>query len=137
MFIKSPIHIATVLVLGVFAFSGAAFAHFAQGQKVVESKSTTQPKVKSVTTENTAVETPALAPTQSEPCSKTVTETNDTSGSNATNIKRTEVHCQSSTESGSTSVDISNDSSQSATTGDSTGQSGTASNNDTTDINVN
>ncbi len=134
---KSSVRLVAALAILVFASSGAAFAHFASDQKAVESGRTTQPKVESATTNSNPVPNSTLTPIQSEPCTKTVTETNDTSGPNATNIKKTEVHCQSHSSSGSTSVDVENSTDQSAVTGDSTGQSGTASNTDTTDINVN
>lgn len=137
MFTKSPIHIATVLALGVFAFSGAVFAHQAMNEKTVESTPVPQAKVESASTQITPPPISTPVTTEADPCTKTITQSTDSSNGNSTNVKSTDVHCQSHTDSSNTSVDINNSTHQSATTGDSTGQSGTASNSDTTHINVN
>jgi hypothetical protein len=136
---KSPIRVAAVLAVLVFASSGAAFAHFASTPEIVQSKATNiQPKVESASTTVTNETVPTTeTSTQSGPCTKTVTESSDTDEPGVTNVNKTEIHCHDESSGGSTMVNISNESSQSATSGDSDGQSGSVSNSDTTDIQVN
>lgn len=124
------------LFLVAFIFSGAVFAHFSASQEVTGTKPMLQPKVEAVSTSQ-PVETPVLAPVQPQPCTKTVTEDKTTSGSNVINTSKTEVTCNSVSNNGSSSVNITSDSTQSAQSGDSTGQSGSASNSNSTDVTVN
>jgi hypothetical protein len=135
---KSLTRVTAVLAVLILASSGAAFAHFASNPEIVESKTVvTQPQVESASTDNTSSPNPVQTPVGSQPCTKSVTESSDGSGTNAVNVKKTEIHCQSQSGSDSTSIDVQSSSDQSATTGDSTGRSGAASNSDTTDVQVN
>lgn len=78
-----------------------------------------------------------LEATEDEACSTTTTENRIESDQNAVNESSTTVTCEVETEgNGSTDIRIENNTEQNATTGDSTGTSGSASNSNRTDINI-
>lgn len=101
-------------------------------QQQTVTKSETAASVATPAVESVQTTTPAPA-TPADPCNQKITETQTTS--NSVNSKHTVVKCESS-HGGTTSIEISNDVDQTATTGESTGGSGTTSNSTTTSIDI-
>ncbi len=132
--------IVSLIIVGIVAIGGIAFAKVSLVHHVNDSLQSTktssndpkqsQPRVKAATIG------PSKVNDQSGNCNKNISETNNTSGTNVSNSKTTVVQCKSVSQNGTTSVNITNDNNQSAHTGSSDGQTGTATNTDTTNINV-
>ena len=129
--------VSTIIFLILLVLGGMAFARFApdQAYETPVMPSVTSPQVEAAVDAHHETEAVLPSETEADPCTNTVTEHSSESGTNSINESSTAVHCASDSHHG-TNIDINNDVNQSATTGDSDGQSGTASNSNTTDINV-
>lgn len=130
--------VSTIIFLILLALGGIAFARLGQQQAYeapIMPSVTSSPHVEAAVDAHPETETVLPIESVTDPCSSTVTEHSSESGTNSVNESNTVVHCASDSHQG-TKVDIRSDVNQSATTGDSDGQSGTTSNSNTSHIDV-
>lgn len=124
-----------VLVLTLFVFGAVALAYLGTGNKPVQHVLNATSSQESKPASGVTITAPATED-GSDPCTKNVSETTNSSGADATNTKTTSINCNLQSDNGNSSINVFNSTNQSATSGDSTGQSGSSTNTDSTNINI-